>query len=54
MHSVHMCVYTHTNSHGSYAERAAFIYLTEGLSEPFRTAQITPKAPAALKCLAQK
>ena len=41
-----LCVYTHTHtsSHGWYVERVAFKSLTEGMSEPLRTAQITPKA----------
>ena len=50
VHNVHICVsvcihtHTHTSSHGWYVERVAFKSLTEGMSEPLRTAQITPKA----------
>ena len=45
-----VCIYTHTHthshtsSHNWHVERAAFKSLTEGVSEPLRTAQITPKA----------
>ena len=41
-----LCVYTHTHtsSHGWYVDRVAFKSPTEGVSEPLRTVQITPKA----------